>query len=1007
MEIAPDNWGRAKQLFEVALELEPSERQNFLAQNCDDEILRQQVEQLILNYQHAGSFLDNPVVDPQIPGPDPSPKTPKPELGGGNSGSGDLTATATSAEIQDPMVGRHLGAYKLIRRVGQGGMAAVYLAARADDEFHKQVAVKIVQPGLDSQNLLKRFRNERQTLAGLDHPNIVKLLDAGSTSEGLPYLVMDYVEGCPIDDYCDLHKLRVDDRLQAFSKVCEAVQYAHQKGVIHRDLKPGNIFVTADGTPKLLDFGIAKVLNPEPSSQTLLSTQTGTRCMTPAYASPEQMRGKPITSATDVYSLGVVLYELLSGHRPYRLTQHTPAEIERAICEQDPDTPSTAVNRVETDTSAEGVPITKTPELVSETREGDPEKLRRRLRGDLDNIVLKALQKEPERRYGSVQEFSEDIERHLQHLPVSARKSTLAYRASKFVQRHSVPITASVFGILLLGASVLFTVKRIQKLTNISKQQGLQLSGTAAPNPPGWFEIGGLTAKSAVPCENLGGLRLPDVDITLAQSVPTGTFTLSNEQLVQSLPAFCRIEGDIGANADANIRFAVWMPVVGWNGKFRAVGNGGFGGAINFIDMGRALRRGYATASTDTGHRGDQTDTGWAIGHPEKVVDFGYRAVHEMTDRAKTIIRSFYGHGPKTSYFEGYSNGGREGLMEAERFPEDYQGILVGAPPISATRMLAMGLYITRVEPPAYIPASKLPAISGAVLAACDALDGISDGILNDPRRCHFEPSILLCRGAESDSCLTAPQVAQLKRIYAGLRNSKGEQLYPGFLPGCEEGDGGWENWITGDGPGQGQISILGLNYFRDLVFEKPGWDFRTVSVEKAIEMSDRKTSRIIDATDPDLRRFKASGGKLVVYAGWSDPVVPGTELTNYYDAMVAKMGLPETESFVRLYMVPGMYHSFLGPGANFFGQVELSSFGGRSGASAPLDPQHNILTALEEWVEQGTAPDEIIATKYVNDLDHSLGVKMTRPLCPYPRFVKYKGSGDTNDAANFICAEK
>jgi feruloyl esterase len=321
--------------------------------------------------------------------------------------------------------------------------------------------------------------------------------------------------------------------------------------------------------------------------------------------------------------------------------------------------------------------------------------------------------------------------------------------------------------------------------------------------------------------------------------------------------------------------------------------------------------------------------------------------------------------------------------------------------------MLAMGLYIMRVEPPAYIPASKLPAISAAVRAACDALDGVNDGILNEPTHCHFDPAELLCRGTESDSCLTSPQVTQLRKIYTGLRNSKGEQLYAGYLPGGEEDDNGWETWITGDGPGQGALSVLGLNYFRDLVFEKPGWNFRTVSMEKAIEIADRKTSRIIDATEPDLRRFETSGGKLIVYHGWSDAAVPGTESTNYYDSVVAKIGLRETQSFVRLYMVPGMHHSFLGAGANFFGQVDLSRFGGRSEDSAPLDPQHNIFTALEDWVEQGTAPDEIIATKYVNDLDHSQGVKMTRPLCPYPRFVKYKGSGDTNDAANFICVEK
>jgi serine/threonine protein kinase len=446
MQITPDNWDRAKQLFEAALELDPSRRASFLAENCCDDTLRQQVEKLLINYQEAGSFLDDPVLNPT---PNPAPKGQTEEASGPRPQSGELL-TATSAE--DPMVGRQFGAYKLVRRVGQGGMAAVFLAVRADDEYRKQVAIKLVPPGLDGGDLLSRFRNERQTLAGLDHPNIVKLLDGGSTAEGVPFLVMDYVEGILIDEYCDQHKLSIDERLHLFCKVCDAVQYAHYELVVHRDLKPSNILVTADGIPKLLDFGIAKVLNPDPSAPSLLRTYTGTRCMTPAYASPEQMRGKSVTPATDVYSLGVVLYELLTGHHPYRLRQHTPAEIERAICEQEPETPSTVISRVETDTSSDGKPITTTPESVSQTREGQPDKLRRRLRGDLDNIVLKALQKEPQRRYDSVAELSQDIGRHLLHLPVKARPSTLAYHVSKFIQRRKTEVMAALASITAIAA---------------------------------------------------------------------------------------------------------------------------------------------------------------------------------------------------------------------------------------------------------------------------------------------------------------------------------------------------------------------------------------------------------------------------------------------------------------------------------------------------------------------------------------------------------------------------
>src|SRR5215469_8038743 len=408
MKMDPENWERSKELFQAALELDSSQRASFLAENCHDDDLRQQVENLLISYEEAGNFLDDPVLSSGIVrAPNAIEESPtEEEFRLPPEAVGPLT-TATS--VDDLMVGRHLGDYKIVKRIGQGGMAAVFLAVRADDEYQKEVAIKLIQPGLDSHEQLSRFRNERQTLADLDHPNIVKLLDGGSTNEGLPFLVMDYVEGSRIDDYCDRYKLHIDERLQLFCKVCEAVEYAHEKSIVHRDLKPSNILVTADGVPRLLDFGLAKVLNPQPAAQSLVLTHTGTRCMTPAYASPEQMRGKSITTATDVYSLGVVLYELLTGHRPYRLMQHSPAEIERAICEQEPETPSTAVRRIETEECSDGTPIVKTPELVSETREGQPDKLQHRLRGDLDNIVLKALQKEPERRYGSVKELVLDI----------------------------------------------------------------------------------------------------------------------------------------------------------------------------------------------------------------------------------------------------------------------------------------------------------------------------------------------------------------------------------------------------------------------------------------------------------------------------------------------------------------------------------------------------------------------------------------------------------------------
>jgi serine/threonine protein kinase/tetratricopeptide (TPR) repeat protein len=423
-EVTAIRWQKIKGLFGEALELDAAARKAFLDQTCDgDASLRREVDSLL------------------------AASEPVTESGG----------QGTTSE-PDRMVGRRLGAYEILKLVGSGGMAAVYLAIRADDQYRKRVAIKLIHPGQEKEAVCRRFRNERQTLAALDHPNIVKLLDGGTTEEGFPYLVMDYVEGRPIDDYCDRHKLAIEERLRLFRMACGAVEHAHQSRVIHRDLKPSNIFVTADGTPKLFDFGIAKLLNPEYSAGNVLLTQTGMHHMTPAYASPEQVKGEAITYASDIYSLGVVLYELLTGHRPYRFKSYRQAELEQVICETEAERPSTAVTLVESDQGPEGSSAHLiTPESVSRTRGGQPEKLRRQLRGDLDNIVLKALHKEPEQRYSSVQEFSEDIERHLEHRPVKARPNTLRYRTRKFIRRRKMEVLGSSV-VLALAAGLAYSV---------------------------------------------------------------------------------------------------------------------------------------------------------------------------------------------------------------------------------------------------------------------------------------------------------------------------------------------------------------------------------------------------------------------------------------------------------------------------------------------------------------------------------------------------------------------
>jgi serine/threonine protein kinase/tetratricopeptide (TPR) repeat protein len=371
----------------------------------------------------------------------------------------DQPTVALPADYQpERPIDQNVGPYRLIREIGRGGMGAVYLAERADDEFRRQVAVKVVKRGMDTDFIVRRFRNERQILASLDHPNIARLLDGGTTREGLPYFVMEYIEGVPFGTYCDEQRLSTAERLKLFRSVCSAVHYAHQNLVIHRDIKPANILVTPDGVPKLLDFGIAKLLNPDLSPFTLEATESAVRLMTPDYASPEQVRGAQITTASDVYSLGVLLYELLTGHKPYRITSYQPHEIARVICEQEPEKPSTAINRVEQGTRPVSTgPASLTPQSVSRSRDSRPEKLRRQLEGDLDNIILMAMRKEPERRYASVEQFAEDVRRHLEGLPVIARKDTLGYRGGKFIRRHKAAVFAAALVLLTLVAGVVAT----------------------------------------------------------------------------------------------------------------------------------------------------------------------------------------------------------------------------------------------------------------------------------------------------------------------------------------------------------------------------------------------------------------------------------------------------------------------------------------------------------------------------------------------------------------------
>jgi Tol biopolymer transport system component/serine/threonine protein kinase len=431
--MTPERWARVREVLDASLALKPESRPSFLEEACGgDQDLQREIESLIASLEDAGDLLDKPAL---------------------------ATSATVLAETLDSMViGRHIGPYRITEEIGRGGMGSVYRAVRDDEHYRKEVAIKLVRRAGDSDFIVRRFRHERQIMAGLDHPNIAGLLDGGSTEDGLPYFVMEYIHGQPIDEYCDSHRLTTAERLELFRKVCGAVQYAHDHGVIHRDIKPGNILITHDGVPKLLDFGIAKILDPELSAPTAGPGVTVLRLMTPEYASPEQVRGEPIMAASDVYSLGVLLYELLTGHRPYRVKSRAPHELAQAICDIEPEKPSAVVTRSEEITRFDGSHTVRlTPQDVSEARRTRPDKLRRTLSGDLDNIVLTAMRKEPERRYPSVDALAEDIGRHLQGLPITARRDTLVYRTVKLLERNrAAVISACVAGGLFLAGSLVF-----------------------------------------------------------------------------------------------------------------------------------------------------------------------------------------------------------------------------------------------------------------------------------------------------------------------------------------------------------------------------------------------------------------------------------------------------------------------------------------------------------------------------------------------------------------------
>jgi feruloyl esterase len=492
-----------------------------------------------------------------------------------------------------------------------------------------------------------------------------------------------------------------------------------------------------------------------------------------------------------------------------------------------------------------------------------------------------------------------------------------------------------------------------------------------------------ITGWAQPSCEKLAAAHFPGISITSATLISAGPFVApAGGPRIPTFvaPAFCRV----AAIVEAEVAFELWMPER-WNTKLLAVGNGGLAGTISYSAMIKPLQEGYATSSTDTGHVAGGTDNGsWALNRYDRIINFADRATHLMAEADKVILAAFYSAAPSHSYFSGCSQGGHEAFIEAQRYPNDYDGIIAGDPANYWTHHYVGGHLWPAIatDGDAYIPAEKVSVIADAVNEACDALDGVKDGVLSDPRRCHFDPAKLLCTGSDTSKCLTSPQVSAVQKIWAGLKTADGRQIWPGLVPGGEAGTGGWANWITGTGPGRSGHLNLGIPFFRYMLFDNPAWDYHSFRLEPSdgfdsdIDYLDSKLGAIFNAINPDLSAFKARGGKLIQYHGWSDPDITPLNSINYYESVQKTMG-SNTAQFYRLYMVPGMQHCNGGPGATTFDMV------------GPLDT----------WVTSGAAPDSILASKLTNG-----AVTRTRPLCPYPQEATWKGTGSTDDAASFSC---
>jgi len=478
-------------------------------------------------------------------------------------------------------------------------------------------------------------------------------------------------------------------------------------------------------------------------------------------------------------------------------------------------------------------------------------------------------------------------------------------------------------------------------------------------------------AVTAAACAGLvKSLQLPHAIVTAADAISGRFAPPGARQALEVVPAACRVALTIAPTADSDIKAEIWLPMTGWNGKFLTVGNGGWGGSIQYAALAEGVRRGFATASTDTGHSGN--DASFAIGHPEKLVDFGYRAVHLTAEHGKAAAAALYGDAPRYSYFNGCSGGGRQSFMAAQRFPGDFDAIIAGAPGYDRTDVAFQTLGMaqaTHATPESFIPPAKYPLIHAAAMRMCDARDGLEDGLISDPVGCDFDPGVLQCKGSDSGACLTEPQVVAARKIYATIVDPRtGEVLTAGLEPGSELHWGG----VAGRDPHYMYFSL-----FQHVVFPDQDWDFRSINVVSHLDAARAADGGILAATSPNLEPFIGRGGRLLIYHGWADQNIPPLGSIDYYEQVIDTLGRSRTEEGVRLYMVPGMGHCGGGHGPNEFDMLEV----------------------LDRWRAQGEAPAAIVAAKREGGR-----IVRTRPLCPWPQTARYDGSGSIDAAENFSC---